>query len=236
MLSRLRARLTYANVVAMLALFLALGGGAYAAVTLPKNSVKAKQIAPGAVRTSEIKNNAAKGRDIDESSLGTVPSATRAATATNADRATSADRAANADHATSADGATNATHAGSADTVGGVTAVGFSYQTAASGATATLLSRNGLTVTATCSTGRVDATTSVDNAYISSSWVRGTNLPERATNTDFDTTETFMANTSTGAETGSIEYVRPGGQRVSVSLQADMAAACTVSGHAFSSG
>jgi hypothetical protein len=66
--------------------------------------------------------------------------------------------------------------------------------------------------------------------------VRGANLPERTTDTDFDTTETFLANPSTGAETGSIEYVRPGGQRVSVSLQADMAVACTVSGHAFSSG
>lgn len=49
MFSQFRTGLTYANVVATIALFLALGGGAYAAVTLPKNSVKAKQIAKNAV-------------------------------------------------------------------------------------------------------------------------------------------------------------------------------------------
>ena len=35
----LRRHLTYANVVASLALFLALGGAAYAATQLPQNSV-----------------------------------------------------------------------------------------------------------------------------------------------------------------------------------------------------
>ena len=34
MFSKLRSRLTYANVVATLALFFALGGGAYAAATI----------------------------------------------------------------------------------------------------------------------------------------------------------------------------------------------------------
>jgi hypothetical protein len=39
MLTRIRAGLTYANVIATLALFIALGGGAYAAFKLPKGSV-----------------------------------------------------------------------------------------------------------------------------------------------------------------------------------------------------
>ena len=39
-----RSHVTYANVIATLALFIALGGGAYAAIRLPKNSVTAKQI------------------------------------------------------------------------------------------------------------------------------------------------------------------------------------------------
>jgi hypothetical protein len=56
MLSKLRARLTYANVIATIALFAALGGTSYAALKLPKNSVKAKQIASGAVTSSEVKN------------------------------------------------------------------------------------------------------------------------------------------------------------------------------------
>ena len=39
MLRGIRNRLTYANVMATVALFIALGGVSYAAVKLPKNSV-----------------------------------------------------------------------------------------------------------------------------------------------------------------------------------------------------
>jgi hypothetical protein len=41
---RVRDRLTYANVVSTLCLFLLLGGEAYAATQLPKNSVGTKQL------------------------------------------------------------------------------------------------------------------------------------------------------------------------------------------------
>jgi hypothetical protein len=41
---RLRGKLTYSNVVATLALFIALGGGALAATQLKKNSVGTKQL------------------------------------------------------------------------------------------------------------------------------------------------------------------------------------------------
>ena len=41
---RLRSRLSYANVTASLALFIALGGTGYAAVTLPRNSVGSAQL------------------------------------------------------------------------------------------------------------------------------------------------------------------------------------------------
>jgi hypothetical protein len=50
----LRRHLTYANVAASLALFLALGGAAYAATQLPKNSVGTKQLKNGAVTASKI--------------------------------------------------------------------------------------------------------------------------------------------------------------------------------------
>ena len=50
----LRGHLTYSNVVATLALFIALGGASYAAINLPKNSVTKKQIAEDAVRASEV--------------------------------------------------------------------------------------------------------------------------------------------------------------------------------------
>jgi hypothetical protein len=50
----LARRLTYANVVATLALFVALGGGAYAATQLKKNSVGTKQLKNGAVTEAKL--------------------------------------------------------------------------------------------------------------------------------------------------------------------------------------
>ncbi len=45
----MRAKLSYANVAASLALFVSLGGASYAAVTLPAHSVGKRQLQPGAV-------------------------------------------------------------------------------------------------------------------------------------------------------------------------------------------
>jgi hypothetical protein len=71
---RLRGRLSYANVTASLALFIALGGTGYAAVTLPRNSVGsaqlrsnsvgAKEIRRGAVRSAEIRNRSIRLTDL----------------------------------------------------------------------------------------------------------------------------------------------------------------------------
>ena len=78
-------RLTYANVMATIAVFIALGGASYAATQLPKNSVGSKQLKRNAVTTAKIKNGAVTGAKIKAGSLGTVPSASHAA---NADSAT----------------------------------------------------------------------------------------------------------------------------------------------------
>ena len=71
-------KLTYSNVAATLALFLALGGGAYA-ISLGKGSVKRVNIANGAVSTKKLAKNAVTGAKANESTFGTVPSATDAA-------------------------------------------------------------------------------------------------------------------------------------------------------------
>lgn len=55
----LKTKLTYANVISTLCLFLLLGGGAYAATQLPKNSVGTKQLKNGAVSPAKL-NAAAK--------------------------------------------------------------------------------------------------------------------------------------------------------------------------------
>ena len=70
MASRMRSKLTYSNVVSTLCLFLLLGGGAYAAIKLPKNSVGTKQIKINAVTTSKIKNAAVTGEKLAAGSVG----------------------------------------------------------------------------------------------------------------------------------------------------------------------
>lgn len=57
MIARLRSHLTYANVMATLAVFLVLGGGAYAAFHLPKNSVKSRNIVNREVRPGDLAKN-----------------------------------------------------------------------------------------------------------------------------------------------------------------------------------
>lgn len=80
----MRPKITYANVMATVAVFIALGGASYAATQLPKNSVGTKQLKNNAVSGAKIKNGAVTGAKIKLSTLGTVPSATNATNATNA--------------------------------------------------------------------------------------------------------------------------------------------------------
>lgn len=53
-MKRILDRLTYANVMATVAVFIALGGVGYAAIKLPKNSVGTKQLKKGAVTPAKI--------------------------------------------------------------------------------------------------------------------------------------------------------------------------------------
>lgn len=124
--------LSYANVMASVAVFVALGGGAYAAVELNGKNIKPRSI-PG----KKLKNNTLGGKQINERKLGEVRRARFAArarsaataasasvadsatTATSAARATSADTATTAARAGTADTATTATNAANAATLGG---------------------------------------------------------------------------------------------------------------------
>jgi hypothetical protein len=70
LLGRVRRRLTFANVTSGLALFVALGGTSYAAVTLPTNSVGSAQIRTHAVGNSELAPNAARAWQIATDAVG----------------------------------------------------------------------------------------------------------------------------------------------------------------------
>jgi hypothetical protein len=65
----MRPRLTYANVVATIALFIALGGASYAAIKLPKNSIGAKQIKKNAVTAPKVKDGTLSAADVDTRSI-----------------------------------------------------------------------------------------------------------------------------------------------------------------------
>ena len=117
-MNAVRKRLTYANVMSSIAVFLVLGGAtAFAASNLGKNSVGSKQLKKNAVTAAKLKKNAVTGAKIkpgsvtgakiDESTLGPVPSAATAvsaATATTAKTADSANSAGTANLATNLSG------------------------------------------------------------------------------------------------------------------------------------
>jgi hypothetical protein len=75
MLRKLRARMTYANVVSTIALGLAIGGGtAYAATKIGTGNIRyhavtASKLATNSVTASKIKNNAVSGSDIRNNSV-----------------------------------------------------------------------------------------------------------------------------------------------------------------------
>lgn len=80
MFSRLKTRMTYANVASTMALVVALGGGgaAVAASMAPANSVGTKQVVNNSLKSPDLKNDGVKGADVKESTLEQVPSAASA--------------------------------------------------------------------------------------------------------------------------------------------------------------
>ena len=69
MFGRLRLKLSFANVISLLALFVALGGTGYAAITLPRNSVGSAQIRRHAVGQSDLKTGAVTSRALHDRSI-----------------------------------------------------------------------------------------------------------------------------------------------------------------------
>jgi hypothetical protein len=87
-LARIRPRLTYANVVATIALFVALGGSSFAAVKLTSGDIKNRSI-----KRVDLKKNTLTGKEIREARLRTVPRARSADSAQNAFTATNSQNA-----------------------------------------------------------------------------------------------------------------------------------------------
>ena len=71
-MKRIRPHLTYANVMATLALFVALGGSSYAAL-----NIRSSDVVNNSLRSEDVRNNELTGRDIKNGRLGGRRSATR---------------------------------------------------------------------------------------------------------------------------------------------------------------
>jgi hypothetical protein len=68
MLAKVRSQLTFANIVALVALFVALSGAAYA-LTIPENSVGTKQLKENAVTGAKIRAGAVTSSKVKDGSL-----------------------------------------------------------------------------------------------------------------------------------------------------------------------
>jgi hypothetical protein len=191
-MTRLRERLSFANVMSVIAVFIALGGASYAAVKLPKNSVGAKQIKKNAVTTAKIKDGAVTGPKLNLSTLGTVPEAS---------------------HANSANHATAADHANSADTIGGLSVVKFARAGPVSFASpVTIMSLDGLRLDYACQEGPMSDT--IDLRAITS--VNGASLwlsRFGAENTKLEMKDPFNSGDSFPLDSyvGTGVYTAPGG-------------------------
>lgn len=147
-MKQIRKRLTYANVMSSIAVFLVLGGAtAFAASKIGSKQIKSNAITTGkikkeAVTTAKIKKDAVTGAKVQESTLAQVPSAV------NAD---------------------NATNAGNANTVGGMHVGRINFIAQTNTPNTTVFSADGLTLNASCDAGNelnLTATTSVNHAEI----------------------------------------------------------------------
>jgi hypothetical protein len=125
----LRRRPSPAMLVALLALFVALGGSTYAATKIRARDIRtgavgSRAIANNSIRSSDIRNAVVTGQDVKDDSL------------TNADIDNTSLRALSASSATTATRATNATNAGNADRLDGIDSTSFTRRacTSSSGA------------------------------------------------------------------------------------------------------
>jgi hypothetical protein len=78
-MAKLLSGLSYANVMATIAVFLALGGGAYAAMKLPRKSVGSPQLKANAVNSAKVKNRSLRAVDFKAGQLPSGPAGDRGA-------------------------------------------------------------------------------------------------------------------------------------------------------------
>jgi len=212
-----------ALIISMIALAVALGGTAWAAIRA--NSVGSLQVKNNSLKSSDLKDhravkdadvarNSLRGGAINESSLGAVPEATHAM---NPDNATNAFNATNAINATNADNADNASG------VGNTAVRKFSLIGPGPMAGTEILNINSLQLQASCDAGgsvTLTATTTLDDREISAYSHDASNpastTNEAGSNDDvFNAGDTFMLpNSSHTDEIGQGRFISGDGNFV----------------------
>ena len=210
-MTKLRKRLTYANVMSSIAVFLVLGGAtafaakkigsneiksnaittgklkkeAVAAAKIKKNAITTAKVKDGAIDGLKVKDGSLTGVDIDASTLGTVPLASKAS---------------------------------KTDQIAKIF-----YAANEGSAKQTILSLGGLTVTAACDPGediQLEATTSVNHSLIDSYTPQD---QDYEADIDFNAGEIFDAdlghNNGTVTDIYSFSYSQPGGVNVTVEIR-----------------
>jgi hypothetical protein len=114
---KLNTRISPASLLAIVALFVSLGGVSYAAATIGSgdivdNSIRSKDVRDKTLRGKDVFKDTLGGDQIDESKLGQVPSAL------NAQNAVDAQNAVNAQNAVDSQNAVNSQNAQTAASVG----------------------------------------------------------------------------------------------------------------------
>lgn len=150
-----------ALVISLLALSVALGGTAYAGITISKNSVGTNQLKNGAVTTNKLKNGAVTTNKIKNGNVTASKINTTGLTVPNALHANHADTAANATNATNATTATNATNLGGLAPSAYETASNYTQSSTATPITSTLATIGSPIQITTAGTSRVIASAAV---------------------------------------------------------------------------
>jgi hypothetical protein len=142
---RERSRPSLATALSATALFVAIGGSAYAATAISGNQIRVHSIP-----ANRLKNHSITGAQVNLKKLGTVPKAVTATSASTAKTASTANTASSATTAGSAVDATSASLAQNSDAVDGSTITPLVFDEPKGGAAVTLFNADGLVVTASC--------------------------------------------------------------------------------------
>jgi hypothetical protein len=161
-----------AMVVAMVALFLSLGGVSYGVATgfidsreIKDNQVASRDIRQNSIRTEDLRNNEIRGRDIRNSTIRTEDVALNTLTGNDVDES----KLAKVASAATADTATSATSASSVATLKTIAPT-----TVNEGSTATLATKGPFTLTGVCeAAAATSATLRVDTTETASAISRG---------------------------------------------------------------